>query len=129
MNDINEELILNRVKLYLNDEIRVMHEAVEKQVEKIFTDRVIPLISQVAKESAELAAERAVKKYCARIGLDFDNIDQMHQHSQDMHFLRQLRKEREDVRALVFNVVVKMLTTAFIAGLITAITGKFFYGR
>ena len=122
-NNVNQDLIIAQLKLLLSEEITKMHNCVEEQVAKIFTDKIDPLVKRVSQESAQLAAEAAVKKYCSRIGIDFDNVEHMQEHNLDMMYLRKMRKEREDVKSVIISSTVKAIVAAGLAYIGLRLTG------
>jgi hypothetical protein len=118
LNDI-KDMTPDSVKLLITKEMEKMRSALIGEIDNIFTQKIKPAFDHAVHEVAEMAADNAIKKYCTRIGIDFDSVEHMQHHNLDMAFLRSMRIKHENVKNVILTTIVKTFFTAIISSSIT----------
>lgn len=122
LEDPNYRALFAELRIYLSDQIEKMVEKSDTKTEFLIESNIKPLIEEAVRQSAELAAEKAIRKYCIRINVDFDNIEHMKAHALDMEFLRSKRKREENIVTTIISTLAKIITI----GAVATILAKYF---
>jgi hypothetical protein len=95
--------------------------AIEKPVKRTMPCAIDPEFCPHAEQASEEAAEHAVKKVFAILGVDIDRPESVEEFREDLRFGRKLRKVADHGLLAFFGVVAAAFAAAVWAGIVSNI--------